>query len=260
MPGTSGAELARWVANQGLPEAELSDLQRAEARYQLARRDVAPVADPGLDARLHAFMSRTATFAIPNPKVAYELTHIVFYLSHYGQRDPGLSDTALRSLNYAGTLAWLDENTDILAEVCIALRYAGQTPPGEWEDKVLSDLSAAQINDGDAATGADDYHTFLVSGWLAALTGAPAIGMAIPDGRCTFRMRNPVQSPLRQMSHALRGLPARWGGWDRVGQQLTLGVDEETYDTLRIAQETCDDFDAFFSEFARASGPVLATA
>ena len=97
MAGTQGAKLCNWVAQQELTQAELSDLQRGEAQRLLARRGV-EFEDNGLNARLHRFISRNDTFAVPNKKAAYELTHIVFYLSEYGRKDPQLGNAAVRSL------------------------------------------------------------------------------------------------------------------------------------------------------------------
>jgi len=133
LSGDTGEAVVRWAADQDLAEAELSDLQRAEARRLFNRRgrDLG-TPDAGLDDRLRAFINRPATFALPNKKAAYELTHIVFYLSEYGRRDPQLDPAALQSLSFAGTLAYLDQNVDLLSEICIALRYAGQTPPAPW--------------------------------------------------------------------------------------------------------------------------------
>jgi hypothetical protein len=92
------------------------------------------VIDAGLNDRLLHFINCAETFALPNKKAAYELTHIVFYLSEYGRRDPHLDNRAIQSLNFVGILAYLDQNADLLAEVCIALRYAGQAPSKIWED------------------------------------------------------------------------------------------------------------------------------
>ncbi|MFC3117922.1 DUF6902 family protein [Jhaorihella thermophila] len=135
MPGDKGEALCRWAAREGLADAELSDLQRAEARRLMLRRGIDPLPeDAGLEDRLRLFMDRSETFAMPNKKAAYELTHIVFYLSEYGRRDPGLSAAAAKSLEFAGILAFLDQNVDLLAEICVAMRHAGIAPSSIWED------------------------------------------------------------------------------------------------------------------------------
>ena len=87
---------------------------------------------------MQGFIDQPETFTIPNKKAAYELTHIVFF--EYGRKDPGISTDAVRSLEFAGLLALLDHNRDILAEICITLRFAGQTPPLRWKDWVFEQL------------------------------------------------------------------------------------------------------------------------
>lgn len=145
MSGDKATGLCAFVANAGLAEAELSDLQRGEALRLLVRRGIATSpAEGDLGARLRAFIARSQTFAMPNKKAAYELTHIVFYLSEYRRIDPELSDDALRSLEFAGILAYLDQNLDLLAEVCAALRFAGRTPSPIWEDAVAVTHAAIQ--------------------------------------------------------------------------------------------------------------------
>lgn len=60
LPGDLLQRLCASVAAQGLPEAELSDLQRAEARRLLQRRGMAGRSDAGLDDRLRRFINRSA--------------------------------------------------------------------------------------------------------------------------------------------------------------------------------------------------------
>ncbi|UWR61823.1 DUF6902 family protein [Phaeobacter inhibens] len=173
-PDTRAAELAHWVAHQGLVEAEMSDLQRAEARQLLARRGIAVPVDPGLDDRLRRFARRCQTFAIPNRKAAYELTHIVFYLSDYGRRDLGLDGAVQRSLTYAGILACLDQDLDLLSEICIALRYCGVTPPPLWE-QALARASEGFVITPDGFHGdMDGYHAYFVTQWWHVLSATPA--------------------------------------------------------------------------------------
>ncbi|MEY8838419.1 hypothetical protein AB9K41_05205, partial [Cribrihabitans sp. XS_ASV171] len=180
LAGNRGEALCAWVDRAGLPEAELSDLQRAEARRLLARRDIDALPDDrGLTGRLHAFIDRSATFALPNKKAAYELTHIVFYLSEYGRRDPGLSRAAVDSLHFAGLVAWLEQNADLLAETCIALRYAGEAPPERWEawlDRVQSTYRAGEPGTGDA------YHAYFVGAWRQRMTGGRGFHLDLSSG------------------------------------------------------------------------------
>ncbi|MCR9158753.1 MAG: hypothetical protein NXH80_16065 [Rhodobacteraceae bacterium] len=81
MPGNHGERIVYWALAQDLPRAELSDLQRMEAKRLMARRDAAMIdEDAQLEDRARYFMRRSDTFALPNKKAAYELTHLVFYL------------------------------------------------------------------------------------------------------------------------------------------------------------------------------------
>ena len=84
----------------------------------MSRAGIRPSADiPAVWSRLNRFINHKETFAVPNRKAAYELTHIVFYFSNYGRQDPKLDAEALVSLEYAGILAFLDRNVDLLAEL-----------------------------------------------------------------------------------------------------------------------------------------------
>lgn len=144
--GEKGPALCAWTHEAQLVDAELSDLQRAEAARLLARGGIGEMKlDEALSARLRRFISHSATFSLPNKKAAYELTHIVFYLSDYGRRDPDIGAEAVRSLMFAGTLALIDENADLLAEVCLALRAARQTVPEMWEDWVHAVSAQFQV-------------------------------------------------------------------------------------------------------------------
>lgn len=258
MPGQKGEALVHWAGQQGLAQAELSDLQRAEARRILIRRGVDPMAgDPGLNDRLRAFIGRPATFALPNKKAAYELTHIVFYLSAYGRRDPHLDEAALTSLEFAGLLAFLDQNADLLAEVCVALRFAGQRPSPIWEGWLARETQRFGVETGPQARPDDDYHDYFVCNWLMALSGRPAFVQAGDTGPVAFRRLSPVAGPLRHMSEALfRSEHARSADWHVMRPVLEESLTEIDHDILSDAQNSSDKFDAFFAGFARAGAPV----
>jgi len=252
-PGTKAETLVHWAAEQGLAEAELSDLQRAEARRLMQRRGVDPMAhDTGLDDRLRRFIGRSDTFAMPNKKAAYELTHIVFYLSEYGRIDPQLDGDAITSLEFAGLLAYLDQNADLLAEICVALRYAGQTPSQIWENWLERETHRFSIMSGDQVTVQDDYHDYFVCNWLMAESGRDAFFKDVENDRMCFTRAEPSTGPLRDMSECMFRLDgARSGDWGHMRAHVEDAVSEVGFDILTEAQQSSDKFDAFFQGFAR---------
>lgn len=255
--GGKGEALVAWAAEQGLAEAELSDLQRAEARRLMLRRGVDPMAgDTGLDDRLRGFIARSSTFALPNKKAAYELTHTVFYLSEYGRKDPQLDARCRESLDFAGTLAFLDLNADLLAEVCIAMRHAGSTPPEAWEDWLRAHTAGFVIENGDHLGVSDDYHEYFVCNWLMATQDdkpgdAPFAGR-IDDGRMGFFRPETGHGPLRAMSESLFGLDARSPDWSQMRGLVADALNEDGHAVLSQAEAASRDFEAFFAGFARA--------
>ena len=255
MPGNKGEALAHWVAREGLAHAEMSDLQRAEARRLVLRRGMDPLPeDSGLTERLHCFVDRSETFAMPNKKAAYELTHIVFYLSEYGRRDPQLSKSALRSLEYAGILAYLDQNADLLAEISIALRYGGQTPPERWEDWLQGQIEGFVIETGASAVTGDDYHDYFVANWAMATAERESFTRQASTECMSFHRPDPITAPLRTMSETLFELADRRSGdWQTMRPLVEQSLSEDGFDILSEAQASTANFDAFFAGFARTS-------
>lgn len=267
LPGDLAARLVDWAAAQGLAQAELSDLQRAEARRLMLRRGHDPMArDAGLSDRLRAFTARTETFAVPNKKAAYELTHIVFYLSEYGRRSPDLPPEARHSLHFAGTLAFLDQNADLLAEVCVALRQTGLVPPALWEAWLAEEMRlTALLGAGAAQSVAQDaYHEYLVGNWALAQAGRPAFTAEVPTGRVVFQAATGRASALREMSERLfaaqnaRSGPRagpRSADWDQMRAVVTAGMSDSAQEVLLAAETAIPDFAVFFAAFARAAQP-----
>ena len=253
MPGTKSEALCHWVAREGLAEAELSDLQRAEARRLMARRGVDPLpADGGLTERLHRFIDRSETFAMPNKKAAYELTHIVFYLSEYGRRDPCLSADALVSLDYAGLLAFLDQNADLLAEICVALRHAGAEPPAIWEDWLEQQTHRFAIATGAQADPADDYHEYFVCNWALMQAGRSGFVRPLAEDRASFHRPRGGAGPLREISECMYRLAeARSGDWGLMRPLVEASLTEPGRAILDRAERSSPRFGAFFAGFAR---------
>ena len=252
MPGHEAQKMVDFAAREGLAEAELSDLQRAEARRLMTRRGVDPIRDAGLNDRLRAFCSRTKTFSLPNKKAAYELTHIVYYLSEYGRRDPDLPEEAIQSLHFAGLTAFLDQNADLLAEICIALRHAGQMPPAVWTAWLEQETGAYGVVADAHASINDDYHEYLVCNWHQAVTGAPMFRKPVCDERLRFERGARAQTVLRELSQAIYGLDHRSGDWGRMRPRMEPSLSPEARDLLSVASQSSALFDAYFEGFARA--------
>ena len=253
MAGTKGEALCVWVAEQGLAEAELSDLQRAEARRLMQRRGVEPLPhDIGLTDRLHRFIDRSETFAMPNKKAAYELTHIVFYLSEYGRRGPGLSQAAITSLEFAGILAYLDQNADLLAEICVAMRYAGQQPSAIWEEWLERETHRFSISTGPQIDTADDYHDYFVCNWLMAVSGRDAFVKPAEFDRMAFHRAQPFTGPLREISECMfRMENDRSSDWAVMRPHVEDALTEIGFDILTEARASSDKFEEFYAGFAR---------
>ncbi|MEX0286457.1 MAG: hypothetical protein AB3N23_17770 [Paracoccaceae bacterium] len=261
MPGDKGEALVHWAAREGLADAEMSDLQRAEARRLMQRRGVDPQPeDQGLTNRLHAFIDRSDTFAVPNKKAAYELTHIVFYLSEYGRRDPGLSRSAITSLEFAGILAYLDQNVDLLSEICVALRYAGQTPSQIWEEWLEREVHRFAVSTDMQAPLMDQYHDWFVGNWLMAVSDRRAFAKPVSLERTTFHRGAVWDGPLRRMSECMFEMDGdRSDDWHHMRPHIEDRLSEVGHDILCEALESTDKFEAFFAGFARTrlSGVVL---
>lgn len=255
--GLSGAQmegLCHWVAQQGLPDAELSDLQRAEARRLLARRGArCSAADPGLDDRLRGFIARPETFALPNKKAAYELTHIVFYLSEYGRCDPCLDASTLQSLEYVGILAHLDQNIDLLVEVCVALRQAGQDPHPIWVKAVRGSLAGFTIVADSSGLATDDYHEYLVAAWASQALGFEDTGCVVPDGSAMFRQGVARASALHPVSSALLSAEnSRSCDWGKMCDHIFNVLEDDAALILETTIASTTQFEPFFELFARA--------
>ncbi len=253
MKGDKSSALCHWVTHQGLVEAELSDLQRTEARRLMARRGADDQGENGLDGRLHRFINRSDTFVMPNKKAAYELTHIVFYLSEYGKCDPAVSQDAILSLEFAGLLAYLDQNMDLLAEICTSLRFAGRTPSPIWDQAVqAAHAGCVVLADADAGMN-DPYHEYLVTGWAVHVAGADAFAAQVPQGALRFARPHIPAGALRTISERMFEMGAtRSGDWHRMRGQVMPYLGQEGHGILESAEQSSAHFEAFFEGFARA--------
>lgn len=247
------ARMADWIIAEGWPACEVNDMQRAEVRHLLARAGH-KVEMPGLTERLIDFASRPQTFALPNPRAAYDLVHTVFYLGDYGRTPPHLPSEVLESLNMLGCLAHLEQNADLLAEVCVALRHAGQELPALWAEFLAAEAGKFRIDSHPCPDSSDAYHNYLVSQWLIGTMGDAAFTEIHGSGPMSFRLPVLPVSPLREWSQALRALgPERSDDWGAMRKACMTKVSAHALSVADRAAEGSPDFATFFRVFARAS-------
>jgi hypothetical protein len=260
LKGNTAESLIDQAIEMDLVRAELSDLQRGEARRLMARRGRNPLpGDEGLDDRLRGFAENAPAFALPNKKAAYELTHIVFYLSEYGRRDPMLGEGAIDSLEHAGVLAFLDQNVDLMAEICISLVWAGRTPPKAWTDWVLAATRSFSVEEGDAISLQDDYHMYLMCNWFAAIQGLEPFRNPLKTGRTRFDAEQSGVAPLRQLSECLYQMgPQRSADWEVMRGRLQGWLSPEVISLISQVADSCDGFHKFFEGFARVPSRGMA--
>lgn len=259
MTGDKGYGLVNWVSQQGFAHAELSDLQRMEARRLMARRGVDPLSDDlGLEDRMRAFIARSATFAMPNKKAAYELTHAVFYLSEYGRKDPMLDAETRTSLEFTGLLAFLEQNADLLAEVCIAMQYGGFEVPNVWARWLERHTHLFEVETGGQTTPQDDYHEFLVCNWLMADSGQVAFSKPVAGERMAFFRPDGGTGPLRELSECMFRMDDRSDDWEAMRPVVLDSLSEDAQAVLSWAETSSDKFSAFFQGFARTGAAELA--
>ena len=160
---------------------------------------------------------------MPNQNAAYALTHLVFYQSDYGHKQVNLQQAALQSLHFAGTVAFLAQDADLLAEVALALRFAGQPVPLAWgmwrQAQADSPTQAAR-----SAPARDGFHCWLVTRWQRAVA-EPGRGLLadvhLPEG--AFHFPHPkAQGVLAPLTEAIFAAPNRAlrGDWPAMRRHL----------------------------------------
>lgn len=257
MTQNKGEQLAHWVHAADLIQGEMSDLQRAETSRLLSRVALQVKDADAIEARVRKYMERSSTFALPNKKASYELTHLVFYLSEFGRKDPQLSKNAKTSLEYVGLLALLDMNADLLSEVCIAMRYAGQSVPVEWDEWLAS--MRAQFELSQTPDDRDDYHQFMMTHWSNMVAhGGGFKGISVEK---VHSFVAPLQyvSPLRQISETLFNMDAqRSDDWGKMRGHVSVELTANAYEILELAEQTSPKFDNFFAYFSRSKAMLTA--
>lgn len=210
--GDMGQKICNYIFSQGYFDYETSDTRRLEILTLLERRlprtTIGSERYQDLFTKIDAFISHPNHFIKFNKPLFYELTHHIFFLTDYGRRSLKLKNSPIECLTNIGILALLDDDTDLLAEICICFHFLGETPPAYWETYVESALNNIQITFNtpqhilmNAPT--DQYHTYLVNNWLMAVRNKPSFCANLSQGtpRFSFPVKN--RSVLSLLSESL---------------------------------------------------------
>lgn len=204
-PGTQAKKIAEHMLNIGMLDFETSDTRRLETlsmferlgmRSECAQRHKRLALD-----RVTAFTSDADHFTRLNKPLFYELTHLVFFLSDYGRKAMPISTDIHRCLIHAGVLAYLDDDFDLLAEVCVSLSFISAQIPKLWQGAISKFLSSMKISFETHLASAlnpsvDEYHPFLVSNWFLAISGGNAFSTRFNSKKPNFCIPQTERSVL----------------------------------------------------------------
>jgi len=210
--GLSGriSELLRdYVLSNDLHVCETSDVRRMEIRNLLGRSNTSLPAqnEKDLIKRSQRFLENTQNFQRYNKPLFYDVTHLIFFQTNLGKDlsdleiSPALKDT----LQNIACLAYLDDDIDLLAEVCLCYKYLGLHAPLLWVEacvdyveKFSLDSSFFEVKQTLPVT--DDYHIYLVTNWMIANYGKTPFLKQDVTGPTTYTKPKLGKSVLWQIS------------------------------------------------------------
>lgn len=212
LDGTVGQKICDHVRAQNYIHYETSDTRRLEILNLLERRNPDSPTEINHRHYLHQnvdkFISNPDHFIKFNKPLFYDLTHYIFFLTNYGQRPCPLQNSPIPCLTNIGILALLDDDADLLAEVCICFHFLGETPPRYWENYVKTALSQIEITFDykdriRLNPSTDQYHTYFVNNWLFALQNQSVFSEHLAQGTPYFSFPEKGRSLLSLLSESL---------------------------------------------------------
>jgi len=212
MPGQKGTELLDYVVKHKFYAADTSDTRRMEIINLLSRRGRVPNfemdSQKALLKRVIGFLEKPNGFIKFNRPLFYEFTHLIFYITDYGQDNPPCSNKIFQSLNHIGMLAYLDNDIDLLAEVCLCYIFLKRPAPEIWIKVCASGLRDIHVtfksrNDLKNTPPTDDYHIYFVNNWLMSLSGKEAFQEDYKNGVPIFTHQKAKKSTLSKIFQVL---------------------------------------------------------
>lgn len=221
MRGSVGEELCDLAVSQKYFQFETSDLRRMEILNLLRRRNYdsklrETYGGQGLEDRVFEFMCNPKCFVKFNRPFFYEMTHYIFYLTQFGKKLVNLPSSIFEGLDNIGNLALLDNDIDLLSEICLCFHFCKRKPPLFWEQYIQAAtdnfaISFEEEEYPDPLKLTDDYHNYLTINWLQAYTGKPAFTHKFTGSTPYFYKPQRGRSALSEISSALYTLSFHGG-------------------------------------------------
>jgi len=209
MTGTESGKIAKYVKDEQLWLYDTSDTRRLETLTLL--KGQGSLDGSSLEVykstieKLDQFISNPDWYKKFNKPLFYDLTHIIFFLTDNGKQPFSLKNDPQTCLIYMGLLSLLDNDADLLAEVCICLRYLGKEVPKYWDEFLQKSFKGIDVTyDGTVASAlnptVDEYHIYFVLNWYQALNGKPAFDTRFKGRIPSFSIPNMQPSLLSKLS------------------------------------------------------------
>ena len=211
MSGHKGEVLIDYVFKHDLYAYDTSDTRRLEIIHLLSRRGRQPEfktdSYEALLKRVTGFLVQSDRFIKLNRPLFYEFTHLIFFGTDFGNISLCNDENIFKSLNHIGMLAYLDNDTDLLAEVCLCYRFLKRPVPKIWMKTCSENLQNIDIvhmaEDCMTAAHADDYHIYFVINWLLGISGKRVFQYSYELGVPLFTQNKPKKSPLSKIFQVL---------------------------------------------------------
>jgi len=197
---------------QGQKGEELLDYAKLNAATNSTSRGRVPNfkmdSKEALLKRVLAFLGQSDRFIKFNRPLFYEFTHLIFYATDYGNKSMSHSENIFQSINHIGMLTYLDNDIDLLAEVCLRYLFLKRPAPEIWVKACESglkniDMTYLSQDDVRGAPPADDYHIYFVNSWLMCVTGKEAFQEDYKNGVPIFTHRKKENSTLSKIFQVL---------------------------------------------------------
>lgn len=212
--GNMGSRVADFVTSQHFVEFDTSDCRRLEALFLLSQTTQLTSDQIDIQSRtlenVDRFISRPGLFTKFNKPLFYELTHFVFFLTDYGRKASPLTHGFKACLMHMGVLSLLDNDADLLAEVCLCLSFIKADIPAYWKAFLEQSYTDMKITFSGTVASAlnpsvDEYHLYFVLNWYRAHHGKSVFDTKFNARTPSFSCTATSPSVLSKLSEYLHG-------------------------------------------------------